>query len=124
MSTGDEREAARPPAPTGAMGVVPLPRLREVRQARFLSQEALAEKAKVSHFTVRRIEQGSPARYQTIRKLAEALDVDPAELAGASPLTQRMRRVAEPGVRYGPGRRRRSAPEEDTGGGTPKAEAA
>jgi transcriptional regulator with XRE-family HTH domain len=106
------------------MGVVPLPRLRELRQARFLSQEALAEKARVSHFTVRRIEQGSPARYQTIRKLAEALDVDPAELAGASPPAQRMRRVAEPGVRYGTGRRRRTAREEDTGGETPKAEAA
>jgi transcriptional regulator with XRE-family HTH domain len=93
MTAGDEPGAGRAPA-----GQVPLPRLRELRQARFLSQEALADRAKVSHFTVRRIEQGLPARYQTVRKLAEALEVEPAELAGTAPPPAQ--RVAEPRARY------------------------
>jgi transcriptional regulator with XRE-family HTH domain len=98
MSAGDESGPER--------GVVPLPRLGALRRARFLSQDALAEKAGVSQFTVRRIERGAPARYQTIRKLAEALDVEPAELASAPPPP--VQRVAEPRPRYQTGRRRRT----------------
>ena len=69
---GDETERAT--------GAVPLPRLRELRMARFLTQEALADKAGVARFTVRRIEQGAPARFGTLQKLAAALGVEPEEL--------------------------------------------
>ena len=61
-------------------GAVPLPRLRGLRAARFLTQEALADKAGVARFTIRRIEQGAPARYSTVQKLAAALGVEPEAL--------------------------------------------
>ncbi len=45
-----------------------------------MTQEELAEKAGVSRFTVARTERGEPARYSTVRQLAEALGVEPAVL--------------------------------------------
>ena len=77
MSNSDRRER-------GSAAAVRLPRLRELRQAAFLTQEALADLSGVSRFTVRRIETGRPARYGTVRKLAEALHVTPVDLARAS----------------------------------------
>ncbi len=68
-------------APTG---VVSLPRLRAAREARLITQEELAQKAGVSRFTVARTERGEPARYSTVRKLAEALEVEPATLMAPS----------------------------------------
>lgn len=65
----------------GATAAVRLPRLRELRQAAFLTQEQLAEQSGVSRFTIRRIEGGEPARFGTLHKLAAALRVAPAELA-------------------------------------------
>lgn len=55
-------------------------RLREVRESRFMTQEELAEASGVKVVTISRIEndryQARP-RLTTIRKLAEALEVDP-----------------------------------------------
>ena len=57
-------------------------RLRRARERGFLSQRELAEKAGVTYVTVWRIENGvtGPARPSTIRRLAAALGIDPAEL--------------------------------------------
>lgn len=59
-------------------------RLKALRERKALSLAELAERAGVSKNTLFRLEHGSPAPYpRTIRKLAEALGVEPAELTGA-----------------------------------------
>ncbi len=59
-----------------------LTRLREQREAQFLSQVDLAKKAGVTEKTIIRLEKGrSGPKWQTLRKLAEALGVKPGELA-------------------------------------------
>jgi transcriptional regulator with XRE-family HTH domain len=56
-------------------------RLRELRVQRALSLRALGERSGVSFATINILENGNrPARLVTIRKLAEALDVEPKEL--------------------------------------------
>ena len=56
-------------------------KLREVREAKFLTQMELAELAAVSETTVVRLEAGTNnPRISTIRKLAAALGVKPTEL--------------------------------------------
>ncbi|MPZ49693.1 MAG: helix-turn-helix domain-containing protein [Dehalococcoidia bacterium] len=58
-----------------------LPRLREIRERKMLTQRELAEKAKTSPTTIARLEaQTVDAQFRTIRKLAEALGVEPEEL--------------------------------------------
>jgi transcriptional regulator with XRE-family HTH domain len=47
-----------------------------------MSISDLSEVSGVHRNTIYRIEQGKPAYTSTIRKLARALDVDPAELVG------------------------------------------
>lgn len=61
---------------------VHVPRLRELRMKRALSQEELATLSKVSRTTIIKIEAGRDAWPQTVRKLAKALKVDPADLQG------------------------------------------
>jgi transcriptional regulator with XRE-family HTH domain len=55
-------------------------RLKEWRQQRLLTQEALAEKSGVGIATIARIEAGQGARLSTLAKLAETLDLTPEEL--------------------------------------------
>jgi transcriptional regulator with XRE-family HTH domain len=56
-------------------------RLRELRVQRALSLRALGERSGVSFATINNLENGNrPARLATIRKLAEALGVEPREL--------------------------------------------
>jgi transcriptional regulator with XRE-family HTH domain len=58
-------------------------RLRALRVRRALTQEELAEEADVGTNTVARLERNeSEPHMSTLRKLARALDVDPAELIG------------------------------------------
>ena len=58
-----------------------LGRLREVRESKFLSQQEMADRAGLSRVAITRLESGQvSAQYATIRKLAEALGVEPAEL--------------------------------------------
>lgn len=58
-------------------------KLKEVRIRRLLTQEELAEKAGLSPSTVVNIERNQvEPHFRTIRKLAEALDVDPVFLLG------------------------------------------
>jgi transcriptional regulator with XRE-family HTH domain len=56
-------------------------RLRQLRVERALTLRALAERSSVSYDTINKLELGQrPARLSTIRKLAEALGVEPKEL--------------------------------------------
>ena len=56
-------------------------RLRELRRQRVLSMRELEEISGVSYNTVWRLENGKTgAQPRTIRKIARALGVDPAEL--------------------------------------------
>lgn len=57
-------------------------RLRYWREQRALSQRDLAERVSIPHSTIARIEMRGTARPSTIRKLAEALGVTPAQLMG------------------------------------------
>ena len=71
------------PRPTA---LFPTPRLRELRLARLLSQAALAEKAGVARDSVRNLEKpNGVARAETIRRLAEALGVEPQQLMRQPP---------------------------------------
>jgi transcriptional regulator with XRE-family HTH domain len=57
-------------------------KVRAARERRFLSQRELADKAGINHNTIWRIEAGGSVEVhpRTIRKIAEALSVDPASL--------------------------------------------
>jgi transcriptional regulator with XRE-family HTH domain len=58
-------------------------KLREIRTRRLLTQDELAERAKVSQSTIANIERNNQEpQFRTIRKLAKALDIDPTELLG------------------------------------------
>lgn len=58
-----------------------LPRLKEWRLRRALALRDLAEKSGVGVSTVNRLELGhQAARPSTVRRLADALAIDPAEL--------------------------------------------
>jgi transcriptional regulator with XRE-family HTH domain len=60
-------------------------KLRTLREARFLSHRDLAKRAGVSPTTVLNLEAGRvEAQRRTLRKLARALEVDPAELVEGS----------------------------------------
>jgi putative molybdopterin biosynthesis protein len=60
-----------------------LKRLRAIREAHAMSQAELAQKAELSRATIGSLESGrAGAQYATIRRIAEALDVQPADLYG------------------------------------------
>jgi transcriptional regulator with XRE-family HTH domain len=59
---------------------VRVPRLRDVRHRLALSQEELAEASGVARSTIIKLEAGRDAWPSTVRKLAAALGVKPADL--------------------------------------------
>lgn len=60
-------------------------RLRDLRKRALLTQEELAERSGVGVTTIIRIERNQvEPQGRTIRKLAEALDVEPSELVKLS----------------------------------------
>ncbi len=75
-------------------------RLKEIREKQALSQRALADISGVAQATISLIEQGErKARPSTLRKLAEALNVQPESLLGETPeegIHPRSRFVAPP----------------------------
>jgi DNA-binding XRE family transcriptional regulator len=68
----------------GRTNGVPVPRLAFLRKQAGLSQQALAERARVSRQTINRLEHGANARYDTIKRLTQALKVSPARLIKSS----------------------------------------
>ena len=68
--------------PTMAAVKIDGTKLKRARERRFLSREELAEKVGSHRDHIGRLERGEVAnpRMTTIRKLAEALEVDPSEL--------------------------------------------
>src|SRR5215218_1380193 len=69
----------------------PMPMLKPMRTLRSLSQRALAKKSGVAHDTIGQIERGERlARPETVRKLAEALDVQPHILTSTHEQIERM----------------------------------
>jgi transcriptional regulator with XRE-family HTH domain len=64
--------------------MVQIPRLREWREARALTQVELAERAGLSSRSVAGYEAGAGARPPTVRRLAEALGVEVADLRGGA----------------------------------------
>lgn len=77
------------------MGVTPIRlRLREIREARGLSQRELARRAKVTQSTISLIERGisKGVDFVTLEKLASALEVDPALLIVQDSVPGRPRR--------------------------------
>jgi transcriptional regulator with XRE-family HTH domain len=73
------------PAIIAPTGVVKAPRLQHYRLDAALSQRDLATRAGVSPVTVMRLENGDEARPSTVRKLANALGVQPRELMREPP---------------------------------------
>jgi transcriptional regulator with XRE-family HTH domain len=60
---------------------VDVQRLRELRREKVLSLRELEEKSGVSYNTIWRLEDGRQGAHpRTVRKLAEALGVEPSEL--------------------------------------------
>lgn len=60
-----------------------LPNLRKVRERKLITQAELGARSGVAETTINRIENGrNEARISTVRKLAEALGVEPSELMG------------------------------------------
>jgi transcriptional regulator with XRE-family HTH domain len=57
----------------------------QAASTRGLIQKVLAERAGVDQATVARLEQGGQARLDTISKLAQALDISPADLQRQPP---------------------------------------
>ena len=60
-------------------------RLRAARESRALSQQELSTRSGVAKSTIVRIENGTDAHPRTVRKLAEALEMEPKELMGEGP---------------------------------------
>jgi transcriptional regulator with XRE-family HTH domain len=71
-----------------------LPGLRAAREAKLLTQQALADTSGVNRSTISQLEAGTrSAHLRTIRRLAEVLDVSPQELlASATPMRWPRRR--------------------------------
>ncbi len=60
--------------------------LHALRRAKFLSARELADRAGVNYQTILRLEKGTyTAQAETVRKLAEALGVEPSALVGEQP---------------------------------------
>ncbi len=58
----------------------PLPALAAIRFRQAYTQEKLAQVSRVGRATIARIERGERARLGTVRRLADALGVEPSEL--------------------------------------------
>ncbi|MDP9357616.1 MAG: helix-turn-helix domain-containing protein [Chloroflexota bacterium] len=79
-------------------------RLRNQREQRFWSQQELARRSGVSRITIARIETGVVVpTLMTVRRLAEAMGVEPVEIVPDPSALRRSRRATRPaeGARNG-----------------------
>ena len=60
--------------------VAAVPGLLHWRVERAMTQAELAEKSGIDRTTIARLERGASAKMETIRRLADALDVEPGQL--------------------------------------------
>lgn len=66
--------------------------LREWRLAKVMTQEELAQTSGVTEATISRIETGQhEARISTVKKLAQALDIEPQQLIAGPESAERFR---------------------------------
>jgi transcriptional regulator with XRE-family HTH domain len=84
---------------------VAAPALREERVRAALTQQELAERSGVARSTIARIETGDQASIPTVRRLARALGLEPADLMG---IERPALLVAERPLRYQVDRPRRA----------------
>lgn len=59
-----------------------LTKLRQIRERKGLSQRDLSERSGVTQATISNLEKGRPARFVTMRALAQALEVETEALVG------------------------------------------
>ena len=86
-------------------------KLKERRLDRFLDRDELAERAGIHRDHLGKIERGDwvgPSRPSTIRRLAEALKVDPHELLETTASTGRVTREEGHSVKHERGQRRQA----------------
>jgi transcriptional regulator with XRE-family HTH domain len=57
-----------------------VPRLKQVREDKLMTQSELAVAAGVHEMTISRLERGDQAQFATVKKLARALKVKPDQL--------------------------------------------
>ena len=69
-----------------------VPRLRPVREQRGMTRRQLAQRARLHHRTIVRLELGDSARHLTVQRLADALGVTPADLLYTAGAMQGRRR--------------------------------
>lgn len=81
IATGTLAESRMAARPT----LVATPSLRYWRMQLAVPQQELAERAKIGRSTIIRLEAGGTARLSTIRHLADALEVSPAQLMAEPP---------------------------------------
>jgi transcriptional regulator with XRE-family HTH domain len=86
---------------------VPVPALRDERVRAALTQADLAALSGVARSTIARIETGDQASIPTVRRLARALRLAPADLMGLERPASTLR-VAESRATYRTGRRGRA----------------
>ena len=80
MPAQSKSESVHSVSPQRLSEDVRVPRLRDVRHRMALSQEELADKSGVARSTIIKLEAGRDAWPSTVRKLAAALGVKPADL--------------------------------------------
>ena len=74
------------PAPKGTV----LPYVKAWRERRWLTQEGLRQRARLSLATIQQAERGKCVSLNTVNALAKALDVTPDQLAYEAPETARV----------------------------------
>ena len=84
-AVAESADTIEPPRMAPRATLVATPSLRYWRTQLAVPQRELAEMAKVSINTVQRLETGGTARLTTVRRLAIALEVRPAELMREPP---------------------------------------
>lgn len=57
--------------------------VKRIRKSRGMTQREFAEKADISHYTIINLEQGKTVSLEVVEQIANAYEIDPAELVSA-----------------------------------------